>query len=128
MVEKEVASPDDYGKVARVILNRLGKNQKLEMDSTANYTAAVVNIDVSGDAYTADTKWNTYQVNGLPATPIGSVGKAPLQATDNPPAGNWIYFVAVDPQGTTLFTEDYAEHLRNRQKACDNKVLAVGCR
>lgn len=29
------------------------------MDSTANYTAAVVNIDVSGDAYTADTKWNT---------------------------------------------------------------------
>ena len=128
VVEKEVADPDDYGKVARVILNRLGKNQKLEMDSTANYTAAVVNIDVSGDAYTADTKWNTYQVNGLPATPIGSVGKAPLQATDNPPAGNWIYFVAVDPQGTTLFTEDYAEHLRNRQKACDNKVLAVGCR
>ncbi|MGU3294485.1 endolytic transglycosylase MltG [Williamsia sp. M5A3_1d] len=128
VVEKEVANPDDYGKVARVILNRLGKNQKLEMDSTANYTAAVVNIDVSGDAYTADTKWNTYQVNGLPATPIGSVGKAPLQATDNPPAGDWIYFVAVDPQGTTLFTEDYAEHLRNRQKACDNKVLAVGCR
>ncbi|WP_328857857.1 endolytic transglycosylase MltG [Williamsia herbipolensis] len=128
VVEKEVADPDDYGKVARVILNRLGRNQKLEMDSTANYTAAVVNIDVSGDAYTADTKWNTYQVNGLPATPIGSVGKAPLQATDNPPAGNWIYFVAVDPQGTTLFTEDYAEHLRNRQKACDNKVLAVGCR
>ncbi|GAA1464038.1 endolytic transglycosylase MltG [Williamsia maris] len=128
VVEKEVADADDYGKVARVILNRLGKNQRLEMDSTANYTAAVVNIDVSGDAYTAPTKWNTYQVRGLPVTPIGSVGKEPLAATEAPPEGNWIYFVAVDSQGTTLFTDNYEEHLRNRQKACDNRVLAVGCR
>ena len=128
VVEKEVADPDDYGKVARVIVNRLAKNQKLEMDSTANYTAAVVNIDVSGDAYTADTKWNTYQVTGLPATPIGSVGENVVAPTVDPPAGNWLYFVAVDAQGTTVFTDDYQQHLRNRQRACDNKVLSVGCR
>jgi UPF0755 protein len=128
VVEKEVADPNDYGKVARVIVNRLAKNQKLEMDSTANYTAAVVNIDVSGDAYTADTKWNTYQVTGLPATPIGSVGEDVVEPTVDPPAGNWLYFVAVDRQGTTDFTDDYQQHLRNRQLACDNKVLSVGCR
>ncbi|MGZ8179757.1 endolytic transglycosylase MltG [Williamsia sp. SKLECPSW1] len=128
VVEKEVADPDDYGKVARVIVNRLAKNQKLEMDSTANYTAAVVNIDVSGDAYTADTKWNTYRVTGLPATPIGSVGENVIPPTVDPPAGNWLYFVAVDAQGTTVFTDDYQQHLRNRQRACDNKVLSVGCR
>ncbi len=128
VVEKEVADPSEYGKVARVIVNRLARNQRLEMDSTANYTAAVVNIDVSGDAYTAPTKWNTYQVRGLPVTPIGSVGEEPLAATDSPPPGNWLYFVAVDSQGTTLFTDSYEEHLRNRQKACDNRVLAVGCR
>ncbi|GAA2049490.1 endolytic transglycosylase MltG [Williamsia deligens] len=127
VVEKEVADPADYGKVARVIVNRLAKNQKLEMDSTANYTAAVVNIDVSGDAYTADTKWNTYRVTGLPATPIGSVGENVVAPTVDPPAGNWLYFVAVDAQGTTVFTDDYQQHLRNRQRACDNKVLSVGC-
>ncbi|WP_307851906.1 endolytic transglycosylase MltG [Williamsia sp. CHRR-6] len=127
VVEREVSMTADYGKVARVITNRLGRNQKLEMDSTANYTAAVVNIDVFGDAYTAETKWNTYRVSGLPATPIGAVGRDALTAALDPPAGNWVYFVTVDAKGTTLFTPDYEQHLRNRQLACSNKILTTGC-
>ncbi|GAA1089194.1 endolytic transglycosylase MltG [Tsukamurella spumae] len=127
IVEREVNQADDYPKVARVILNRLAKNQKLEMDSTVNYTEAVTGIDVVGEQLLKKTEWNTYAKTGLPATPIGAVGSPALVATENPAPGPWLYFVTVDSQGTTLFTDDFAQHERNRQKACDTKFLTVGC-
>ncbi|WP_345312294.1 endolytic transglycosylase MltG [Gordonia alkaliphila] len=127
IVEREVSQPDDYAKVARVILNRLDKGQKLEMDSTANYTAAITNIDVFGEAYTSKTEWNTYQREGLPVTPIGAVGERALAAVENPSEGNWLYFVTVDKQGTTLFAQSYERHKKNRDVACKNKFITTGC-
>lgn len=127
IVEREVNQADDYPKVARVILNRLAKNQKLEMDSTVNYGEAVTGIDVAGEKLLKKTEWNTYAKTGLPATPIGAVGTDALVATENPAQGPWLYFVTVDNKGTTLFTDDFAQHERNRQKACDTKFLTVGC-
>ncbi|MFW0784927.1 endolytic transglycosylase MltG [Gordonia sp. CPCC 206044] len=127
VVEREVASADDYAKVARVILNRLAKDQRLEMDSTANYTAAVTNIDVHGDSYKADNKWNTYRNQGLPITPIGAVGQRALAATENPTSGRWLYFVTIDREGTTLFADTFEQHVRNREKACQNALLSTGC-
>ncbi|MGV9858475.1 endolytic transglycosylase MltG [Gordonia sp. NPDC003425] len=127
VVEREVTMADDYPKVARVIVNRLAKGQRLEMDSTANYTATVTNIDVYGDAYKADNVWNTYQIKGLPATPIGAVGERALEATENPSPGNWLYFVTVDRDGTTLFADNFEQHKLNRERACENKLLTTGC-
>lgn len=127
ITEREVNRAQDYPKVARVIVNRLGDNQALQMDSTVNYTSAVQNIDVAGDDFTAATKWNTYQQKGLPPTAIGAVGQPALQAAIDPPTGNWLYFVSVDQQGTTLFTDDFEQHKRNREQACDNGVLETNC-
>lgn len=127
IVEREVSQPDDYAKVARVILNRLDKGQKLEMDSTANYTAAVTNIDVHGETYTDKTEWNTYQKEGLPVTPIGAVGENALHAVENPAQGDWLYFVTVDKQGTTLFARTFDKHKKNREIACKNKFITTGC-
>jgi UPF0755 protein len=128
IVEREVSLPDDYSKVARVILNRLAKDQRLEMDSTVNFTEAVTGIDVVGEQLMKKTEWNTYMKKGLPATPIGSVGDSALQATEAPAPGDWLYFVTVDSQGTTLFTADFAQHEKNRQRACDTKFLTTGCK
>ncbi|HEY9313520.1 endolytic transglycosylase MltG [Williamsia sp.] len=127
IVEREVNTADDYPKVARVIVNRLGDDQALQMDSTVNYTAALQNYDVAGEDFLAPTKWNTYQQKGLPVTPIGAVGQPALEAAIDPPVGNWLYFVTVDQEGTTLFTEDYEQHMRNRQQACDNSILQTNC-
>ncbi|GAB18246.1 hypothetical protein GOEFS_050_00240 [Gordonia effusa NBRC 100432] len=127
VVEREVREANDFPKVARVILNRLADDQRLEMDSTANYTAAITNIDVHGDAYNSDNEWNTYRVKGLPPTPIATVGVKALQALEHPAPGKWKYFITVDKAGTTLFADDYAEHKKNREKACENKFLSVGC-
>lgn len=127
VAEREVRDTADLPKVARVILNRLDKKQRLEMDSTTNYTAAETNIDVHGDNYKADTRWNTYRVTGLPPTPIATVGEKALKAMLNPPTGKWLYFITIDKKGTTVFSETFEQHLQNRRKACDNQFLKTGC-
>lgn len=127
IVEREVKHADDYPKVARVILNRLARDQQLQMDSTVNYTAAITDIDVHGDNYQDANAWNTYQRDGLPVTPIGAIGERALQAVEKPAQGKWLYFVTVDEEGTTLFANTFAKHKQNRQVACENKLLSVGC-
>ncbi|WP_232719364.1 endolytic transglycosylase MltG [Gordonia metallireducens] len=127
IVEREVRHVEDAPKVARVIRNRLDEDQRLEMDSTQNYTAAVTNIDVHGDAYKADNEWNTYRYKGLPPTPIAAVGVPALEAMLDPAPGSWLYFVTVDTAGTTLFADTFEEHKRNRNVACKNKLVSTGC-
>ena len=60
---------------------------------------------------------------GLPATPICSPGQPALTAAEKPEPGDWLYFVTIDMQGTTLFTRDYEQHLANIQLAMGNGVL-----
>jgi UPF0755 protein len=69
------------------------------------------------------TPWNTYAKAGLPATPISSPSIGALRAVENPSPGPWLYFVTINKQGTTLFTADYAEHLRNIKLAEESGIL-----
>jgi UPF0755 protein len=69
------------------------------------------------------TPWNTYVSEGLPATPICSPGTDALKAAEHPVPGDWLYFVTIDSQGTTLFTRDYQQHLANIELAKRNGVL-----
>ncbi|MGH3555386.1 MAG: endolytic transglycosylase MltG, partial [Mycobacterium sp.] len=46
-----------------------------------------------------------------------------LSAAEHPEPGDWLYFVTIDAQGTTLFTRDYQEHLANIELAKHNGVL-----
>lgn len=46
-----------------------------------------------------------------------------LQAAERPESGDWLYFVTIDAEGTTLFTADYNEHLANIELAKKNGIL-----
>jgi UPF0755 protein len=61
--------------------------------------------------------------DGLTPTPINNPGKAALLGALNPPAGNWLFFVAIDKKGHSAFTADYAEQQRNEATARKNGVL-----
>ena len=37
LIEAEVKRPEDYSQVAEVIINRMHKGMRLELDSTVNY-------------------------------------------------------------------------------------------
>ncbi|WP_255450477.1 endolytic transglycosylase MltG [Skermania sp. ID1734] len=125
LVERE-SLPPDFAKVARVILNRLAVNRPLEFDSTVNYALERTEVATTDADRAKVTPWNTYAMPGLPATPIASPSVPALEAIEKPAPGNWLYFVTVDKQGTTLFTADYDEHLRNIDRAKQSGILDSG--
>ncbi|BBY84078.1 endolytic transglycosylase MltG [Mycolicibacterium pulveris] len=122
LVQRE-ATPEDFAKVARVIYNRLAENRTLEFDSTVNYPLDRIEVATTDADRAQLTDWNTYVRPGLPATPICSPGQPALTAAEKPAPGDWLYFVTIDMQGTTLFTRDYDQHLANIQLAMGNGVL-----
>lgn len=122
LVQRE-AKPQDFPKVARVIYNRLAENRTLEFDSTVNYALDRIEVATTDGDRAQATPWNTYVRPGLPATPICSPGGPALAAAEQPAPGDWLYFVTIDMQGTTLFTREYEQHLANIELARRNGVL-----
>jgi UPF0755 protein len=122
LVQQE-ANSQDFPKVAQVIYNRLNAHHTLEFDSTVNYPLDRREVATSDADRAQKTPWNTYVSQGLPATAICSPGVDALRAAEHPEPGDWLYFVTIDAQGTTLFTRDYKQHLANIELAKRNGVL-----
>jgi UPF0755 protein len=118
LVQAEARRHEDFGKVARVVYNRLGSKfeyeRKLQFDSTINYAKNTSNLRLSLKEINAlKSPYNTYTRAGLPPTPIGNPGRDAIEAALNPAPGNWRYFVTVDTRtGETRFTDDYQQFLR----------------
>ena len=122
LVEREARVDEDRGKVARVIYNRLAEPMPLQIDATVLYALGLPPQEsVSFKDREINHPYNTYKIPGLPPGPIASPGRKSLQATANPPAGNWLYYVLTDPSGKHTFTNDYREF----QNAV-NKCIALG--
>jgi UPF0755 protein len=117
IIEKETPQPADRAKVARVVLNRLAKGMRLQLDSTLNYVLAERKARLSTEDISSESPYNTYKHTGLPPTPIDSPGEAALTAALHPAAGNWLYFVTIDKAGHSLFTNDYQAFLAAKAKA-----------
>ncbi|MGE2834406.1 endolytic transglycosylase MltG [Mycobacterium sp. SMC-4] len=122
LVQRE-AMAEDFAKVSRVINNRLAENRTLEFDSTVNYPLDRIEVATTDGDRAQMTPWNTYVRPGLPATPICSPSLPALNAAEYPEPGDWLYFVTIDMQGTTLFTREYEQHLANIELAIRNGVL-----
>ena len=122
LVERE-APAGEFDKVARVILNRLAEPMRLEFDSTVNYGLPDVELATTDEARAQVTPWNTYAMEGLPQTPIASPSEEAIGAMENPAEGAWKFFVTVDKQGTTVFSDTYDEHLANVDQAVNNGIF-----
>lgn len=118
LVEKEGIT-DDFGKIARVLYNRLDQGMRLQLDSTVNYALHRNNIKVTQaqiDAAAASA-YNTYQRAGLPPTPISNPGMNAINAALNPTPGAWLYFVKASKDGHSAFAVTLAEHDANVARA-----------
>lgn len=117
IVEKEVNSSDDYGKVARVIENRLERTIALQMDSINAYGLNKSGVDLTAADLQADNPYNSRLHVGLPPTPIANPGEGTIDAALNPTPGDWTYFVTVNlDTGETVFTDDYEEFLAAKEQ------------
>ncbi|MEJ5919766.1 MULTISPECIES: endolytic transglycosylase MltG [unclassified Corynebacterium] len=120
----QMESPDgDFDKVARVILNRLHEPMQLQFDSTVNYDLTEQEVATSDEDRARQTPWNTYAMDGLPATPISSPSLEAIQAMENPADGTWLYFVTIDLEGTTVFNTTFEEHEAAIELSRQNGVL-----
>jgi UPF0755 protein len=113
IVEKETGRADERGRVAAVFMNRLKKGMRLQSDPTVIYGIAGGQGTLGRPITRADldhkTAHNTYQIGGLPPTPICNPGRSAIEATLNPPATKDLYFVA-DGTGGHTFSDTLKEH------------------
>jgi UPF0755 protein len=121
IAEKEAKNPNDYAKVARVILNRIAQGMPLQIDATSAYAAKLKHLDPTKVIYNQiDSPYNTYTHKGLPPTPIANPGTDATTAAVHPAAGNWLYYVNADAKGNLFFTNDPNAFDQAVQKCRDN--------
>jgi UPF0755 protein len=129
--QAEAGVPEDLAKIARVTYNRVYKVKiPLQYDVTANYWLQLNGKPMKpssqltqGEHDDNSSPYNTWSVKGLPAGPINNPGEAALKGALDAPAGDWIFFVAIDKQGHSAFATTDAEHEANKKIACQNGVL-----
>jgi UPF0755 protein len=98
-----------------VFTNRLRAGMRLESDPTIEYglTKGVpLRRGLRRSELDRPNPWNTYQIDGLPPTPIANPGRDAVAAVLNPPSSGELFFVA-DGSGGHAFARTYDEHLAN---------------
>ena len=119
IVERETGVPAERPEVAAVFVNRLREGMRLQSDPTIIYGItkgeAPLGRGLRRSEIEAKTDYNTYQIDGLPPTPIANPGIEALQAVANPDSHNYLYFVAKGalPSEGHVFSETYDEHRKN---------------
>src|SRR5712691_1962288 len=115
MVEKETAIPSERPRIAAVFVNRLQSGMKLESDPTIIYgltKGAPLGHPLRQSELTMPNPYSTYQIAGLPPTPISNPGRGAIEAVFNPPNSQELYFVA-NGTGGHVFAKTIAEHQKN---------------
>jgi UPF0755 protein len=115
IVEKETGNASERPEVAAVFVNRLRRGMRLESDPTIIYginKGEKLGRPIYRSEIDRKTDWNTYQIDGLPPTPICNPGADSIRAVLNPPVSKALFFVG-DGEGGHIFAETYGEHLKN---------------
>jgi UPF0755 protein len=110
IAQAEAKFPEDYPKVARVILNRIAAGRPLQIDATSAYAAKLRGLDPTKTIYAEESgPYNTYRHDGLPPTPIGNPGADAMNGAAHPAQGNWMFYVNGDAAGHLFFTNSESE-------------------
>jgi UPF0755 protein len=125
LIERETRVDDERRAVAGVIERRLEEGMRLQIDATVLYARGEHTDRVLFEDTEIDSPYNTYQVDGLPPTPISGSGRAAIEAAFSPAEVTYRYYV-LDPacDGTHVFADTLEEHNRNVAAFRD----AGGCR
>ncbi len=125
IVEKEAVLADERPLIASVYVNRI--NGRCTNEVGGNYLQADPTVQyamgsegnwwwkpTSVEEYaTIQSPYNTYLNPGLPPGPIANPGASAVDATRNPAATAYCFFLATGEERRHIFAQTFAEHQQN---------------
>jgi UPF0755 protein len=96
LIQREAGTDADRPLISSVIHNRLRDGIRLQIDATVVYAIGDVNGRVTAEDLKVPSPYNTYRVDGLPPTPIGTVQIVSVDAAVDPPDTNYYFYVLAD--------------------------------
>jgi UPF0755 protein len=110
IVERETAVADERPQVAGVLVRRLRKGMRLQVDPTVIYGLGdAFDGNLTRKHLKTDNPYNTYTRKGLPPTPIALPSGAAIHAVLHPADGDALYYVSRN-DGTHQFSATLKEH------------------
>ena len=117
LVEREAGSRAEMPLVAGVMLNRLRRPMRLQVDASIQYARILAEQGHKSRLLFEDLEikspYNTYQNDGLPPTPICNPGAAALRAAARPAKTDALFYVYSPKLKRHLFTPTFEGHKRN---------------
>jgi UPF0755 protein len=123
LIEWEAGTDDDRPIISSVIHNRLNKPMRLQIDATVIYALGYNPGRVLAEHLKVESPYNTYFVDGLPPTPIGTVSQASLLGAVNPVESEYLFYVLGNEDGSHVFAVTYEEHQANVKAAKTAGIL-----
>jgi UPF0755 protein len=123
IVERESGTPSDMAKISRVFYNRLQKPMALGSDAIVDYALDRPMVATSPTLRHAAGLYDSYDIRGLPPTPVSSPSSAAIQAASQPASGKWLFFVVCQKDRSSCFANDLAGHNANVTIAHNNGVF-----
>ncbi|HUG35665.1 MAG TPA: endolytic transglycosylase MltG [Candidatus Limnocylindrales bacterium] len=109
IIEREAVGPAEMPLISAVFWNRLKLDMPLQADPTVQYAVGKEGRALTKSDLQVESPFNTYRQTGLPPGPIGSPGRAAIEAAARPAAVDYLYFVA-SRGGKHRFSTSLAEH------------------
>lgn len=115
LIQRESGGKSDMRLISGIIWNRIFKGMPLQIDATLQYAKGNENLwwpAVNSVDKFLESPFNTYQIEGLPPTPISNPGKAALEAAANPISTDCLFYLH-DKRGNIHCSSTYQGHLNN---------------
>lgn len=115
-LEKEGLDADDKRKIYSVIINRLNKKMKLQIDASVIYalTEGLVKFErkLNYNDLKYKHKFNTYHIYGLPPHPISYVSGETINLIFEDYKSNYLFYFYNTLLKKHIYSKNYKEHLQ----------------
>lgn len=115
LIERESKFIPEQPMIAAVIVNRLKKSMRLQIDAAVLYGLNRHSGTLTRADLKKKTPYNLYKRHGLPPTPIAMPGISAIYAALHPAITSALYYV-LDEAGRHHFTDNYQLHLKAVQR------------
>ena len=121
LIERESNLKDEMPVVAGVMINRLQRPMRLQIDASVQYARIMADKDHKTRLFFSDYKFkspfNTYLNDGLPPTPICNPGMNALMAAARPAKTNALFYVYSPKLKKHIFADNFEGHKDNVARA-----------